>query len=199
MKRLLPYLLSAALILTVSGCGSSRDTVEREIQDIQQDQAGAEESVSKPEASDPDSPAQETSESDSSMQEQETSGEDSGTPSGQDSQTESGVPVVYMTTDISAEGLMAVYEALGASPSGNIAVKLSTGEPGSNYLRTDLIGELVQSLDGAIVECNTAYGGSRANTAMHYQGGEGTWVYGDCGRGYHGRGRFHDIAGGGRG
>lgn len=35
--------------------------------------------------------------------------------------------------------------------------------------RTDLIGELVQSLDGAIVECNTAYGGSRANTAMHYQ------------------------------
>ena len=74
MKRLLPYLLSAALILTVSGCGSSRDTVEREIQDIQQDQAGAEESVSKPEASDPDSSAQETSKSDSSMQEQEPPG-----------------------------------------------------------------------------------------------------------------------------
>ena len=169
MRRILPYLLSAALILTVSGCGSSRDTVEREIQDIQQEQAEAEESVSKPEASDLDSSAQETSESDSSMQEQEASGEDTGTPSGQDSQTEGGVPVVYMTTDISAKGLMAVYEALGASPSGNIAVKLSTGEPGSNYLRTDLIGELVQSLDGAIVECNTAYGGSRANTAMHYQ------------------------------
>lgn len=79
-------------------------------------------------------------------------------------------PVVYMTTDISAEGLMAVYEALGASPTGNIAVKLSTGEPGSNYLRTDLIGDLVQSFDNpTIVECNTAYGGQRANTAMHYQ------------------------------
>ena len=74
-----------------------------------------------------------------------------------------------MTTDISADSLMAVYEALNASPSGNIAVKLSTGEPGSNYLRTDLIGDLVQSLDAAIVECNTAYGGSRSNTAMHYQ------------------------------
>ena len=75
-----------------------------------------------------------------------------------------------MTTDISAEGLMAVYEALGASPSGNIAVKISTGEPGSNYLRTDLIGDLVQSFDKpTIVECNTAYGGQRANTAMHYQ------------------------------
>ena len=80
-----------------------------------------------------------------------------------------GKPVVYMTTNISSEGLMAIYEALEASPKGNIAVKLSTGEPGSNYLRTDLIGELVQSLDAAIVECNTAYGGSRSNTAMHRQ------------------------------
>ncbi len=40
--------------------------------------------------------------------------------------TSAGTPTVYMTTDISAEGLMAIYEALGASPSGNIAVKLST-------------------------------------------------------------------------
>lgn len=79
-------------------------------------------------------------------------------------------PTVYMTADISSEGLIAVYEALQASPEGNIAVKLSTGEPGSNYLRTDLIGDLVQSFDHpTIVECNTAYGGSRANTAMHYQ------------------------------
>ena len=75
-----------------------------------------------------------------------------------------------MTTDISSQGLIAVYEALQASPEGNIAVKLSTGEPGSNYLRTDLIGDLVQSFeDPTIVECNTAYGGSRSNTAMHYQ------------------------------
>lgn len=80
------------------------------------------------------------------------------------------VPEVFMTTNLSADGLMAVYEALGASPTGNIAVKLSTGEPGSNYLRTDLIGPLVQSFGNAtIVECNTAYGGQRANTAMHYQ------------------------------
>ena len=79
-------------------------------------------------------------------------------------------PVVYMTRDISPEGLQAVYEALGASPSGKTAIKLSTGEPGSNYLRTDLIGDFVQSFENpTIVECNTAYGGSRANTAMHYQ------------------------------
>lgn len=86
-----------------------------------------------------------------------------------DNEPESSLSVVYMTSDISSDGLMAVYGALGAAPEGKIAVKISTGEPGSNYLRTDLIGELVQSLDGTIVECNTAYGGQRANTAMHYQ------------------------------
>lgn len=92
-----------------------------------------------------------------------------GTSSEQPANTEQNDSVVYMTTDISSDGLMAVYEALSASPSGKIAVKLSTGEPGSNYLRTDLIGDLVKSLDSTIVECNTAYGGSRSNTAMHYQ------------------------------
>ena len=81
-----------------------------------------------------------------------------------------GDPVVYMTTDISPEGLMAVYEALNWTPTGNVAVKLSTGEPpASNYLRPELIANLVQAVDGTIVECNTAYGGSRAETAMHYQ------------------------------
>ena len=79
-------------------------------------------------------------------------------------------PVVYMTTDISPEGLMAVYEALDWEPTGNVAVKLSTGEPpASNYLRPELIADLIQSVNGTIVECNTAYGGSRAETAMHYQ------------------------------
>jgi Uncharacterized Fe-S center protein len=49
-------------------------------------------------------------------------------------------------------------------------VKLSTGEPpNSNYLKPELIKDLVQSVNGTIVECNTAYGGSRSETAMHMQ------------------------------
>lgn len=77
---------------------------------------------------------------------------------------------VFYISDISSESLMAIYEKLNWTPGEKIAVKLSTGEPGSNYLRTDLIGGLVGSLtDPTIVECNTAYGGSRSNTAMHYQ------------------------------
>lgn len=79
-------------------------------------------------------------------------------------------PVVYYLSDISAEAMVEIYEALEWSPTGNVAVKLSTGEPpASNYLRPELIADLVQMVDGTIVECNTAYGGSRASTAMHYQ------------------------------
>ena len=81
-----------------------------------------------------------------------------------------GIPAVYMTTDISPEGLMAVYQALGASPEGRVAVKITTGEPpNSNYLRPELIVDLVQMLDGTFVESNTAYGGPRASNAMHLQ------------------------------
>ena len=78
--------------------------------------------------------------------------------------------VVYFTSDITADGLVKIYEALNWTPSGKVAVKISTGEPpASNYLRPELIGDLVQLLDGTIVECNTAYGGSRANSALHKQ------------------------------
>lgn len=95
--------------------------------------------------------------------------ENSGPDAASDSEA-NGAPAVYMTTDLTAQGLVNVYNALEAAPQGRIAVKLSTGEPGSNYLRPELIGDLVASLrEPTIVECNTAYGGQRANTAMHYQ------------------------------
>ena len=79
--------------------------------------------------------------------------------------------VVYFTSDISPEAMVAAYDALGTGLTGeNIAVKLSTGEPpASNYLDPDLIADLVQQVKGTIVENNTAYGGQRSGTAMHYQ------------------------------
>ncbi len=78
--------------------------------------------------------------------------------------------VVYFTEDISAEGLVKIYEQLGWQPTGKVAVKISTGEPpASNYLRPELIGDLVGQLHGTIVECNTAYGGSQSSSAMHKQ------------------------------
>ncbi len=81
-----------------------------------------------------------------------------------------GAPTVYFTSDITAEGLVKIYDTLGWTPTGRVAVKISTGEPpASNYLRPELIGDLVKKVDGTIVECNTAYGGSRSSTAMHKQ------------------------------
>lgn len=82
----------------------------------------------------------------------------------------SDAPVVYYTSEISSDALLEIYNALGREATGNVAVKLSTGEAGNNnYLDPDLIKALVQSVSGTIVECNTAYGGSRAETALHRQ------------------------------
>jgi uncharacterized Fe-S center protein len=83
----------------------------------------------------------------------------------------SGTPSdVFFTTDISSDGLISVYEALGLQASGNVAIKIHTGEPGNtHYIKPELMRELVQRVNGTIVECNTAYGGRRASTAAHYQ------------------------------
>lgn len=154
MKRkfYVPLLSVMMVALLLCGCGQTGDISSQDRQTVQS--------------------------SETAGREDENASQENGTPSGetapssmQESSAENeNLPVVYMTTEISPESLMAVYEALGVSPSGKIAVKLSTGEPGSNYLRTDLIGDFVKSFENpTIVECNTAYGGSRSNTAMHYQ------------------------------
>lgn len=78
--------------------------------------------------------------------------------------------VVYMTKDISPEGLVKIYEALGRAATGNVAVKVHMGEPGgNNYLKPDLVKDLVLSVNGTFVDCNTAYGGKRKNTELHMQ------------------------------
>ena len=77
---------------------------------------------------------------------------------------------VYFTRDISAQGLIKIYDALGATLKGNVAVKISTGEPGGhNFLSPALIKPLVDRLQGTIVECNTAYEGKRFASRDHWQ------------------------------
>ena len=79
-------------------------------------------------------------------------------------------PKVYFLSDISPEALVKAYEALGVELPGKVGVKMSTGESTrSNYLRPELIADLIHLVNGTIVECNTAYGGSRSSTAMHRQ------------------------------
>ena len=64
--------------------------------------------------------------------------------------------------------MVRIYEAQERPATGKVAVKLSTGEPdGHNYLKPELIKEIVTKVGGTIVECNTAYGGGRAHTEAH--------------------------------
>ncbi|MCK9280505.1 MAG: DUF362 domain-containing protein [Melioribacteraceae bacterium] len=74
-------------------------------------------------------------------------------------------PVVYFIKNINPGALVNIYKTLGVDLPGKVAVKISTGEPGgNNYLSPDLIKDLVNTVKGTIVECNTAYQGKRAKT-----------------------------------
>lgn len=150
MKRWYAVLMIVGLLFSLCACTQEEGSAQSPppVQSAQQQQE------------------QQTADTETTQQEQQTAD----TETTQQPEAAQGTPVVYMTQEITPEGLMAVYQALQREPQGRVAVKLSTGEPpASNYLRPELIAGLVQSLDGTIVECNTAYGGSRAETAMHYQ------------------------------
>lgn len=78
--------------------------------------------------------------------------------------------VVYFTKDISANGLIKIYQKLNTKLCGNVAIKISTGEPGGhNFLNPNLIQPLVKQLNGTIVECLTAYRGKRFEVQDHWQ------------------------------
>lgn len=77
--------------------------------------------------------------------------------------------VVYMTKEITPESLVKVYKALGVTPTGHVAIKISSGELGGhNYLKPTLIRNLVDEVNGTLVECCTAYGGSRQDKGKHW-------------------------------
>ena len=75
---------------------------------------------------------------------------------------------VYFTKEITPESLVKIYQAVGYELSGNVGVKISTGEPGGhNYLKPELIKDIVNHLNGTIVENCTAYGGKRQALEDH--------------------------------
>lgn len=75
---------------------------------------------------------------------------------------------VYMTKEISPESLVKVYEALQHPATWNVAVKISTGEKWwHNFLKPELIKDLIKLVNWTIVECNTAYGWKRWTAEDH--------------------------------
>ena len=77
---------------------------------------------------------------------------------------------VYFTRNITPENVLKLYEACGLALQGNVAVKLHSGEKGNqNFLRPEFWRPMIAHVHGTVVECNTAYPGSRNTTAAHWQ------------------------------
>ena len=75
---------------------------------------------------------------------------------------------VYFIKDISPANAIRAFDALGVELTGNVAVKLHSGEPGNqNFLRPEFMKDIVDYVGGTIVECNTAYDGNRDTTEAH--------------------------------
>ena len=75
---------------------------------------------------------------------------------------------VYFIKEITPEAMIKVFNKLNIKLPGKVAVKLHSGEEGNqNYLRPEFVKEMVEYVNGTVVECNTAYGGARNTTQKH--------------------------------
>ena len=80
--------------------------------------------------------------------------------------------IVYFTRDLSAKGLLKVYNRIQEHLNGKVAVKLHTGEQhGPNIIPRPWIEELIKTQlpDATIVETNTYYEGDRYTTDQHLE------------------------------
>lgn len=75
---------------------------------------------------------------------------------------------VFFSSEITPEKVVELYRAAGKELTGRVAVKVHSGEEGNqNFLRPDFWEPMVETVNGTIVECNTAYEGSRNTTEKH--------------------------------
>ena len=75
---------------------------------------------------------------------------------------------VYFIKDITPENIIKAYEVVGKKLEGKVAVKMHSGEHGNqNYLKPEFVKDMVQHVNGTVVECNTAYEGARNSTEKH--------------------------------
>ena len=78
------------------------------------------------------------------------------------------IPNVYFSKNITPETVVKLYEKTGKALTGNIAVKLHSGEKGNqNFIRPEFWRPVMSAVGGTVVECNTAYPGARNYTNKH--------------------------------
>lgn len=75
---------------------------------------------------------------------------------------------VYFTSVLEPSSLVKLYQKIGVVLPGKVAVKLHSGEEGNqNYLKPEFVSEIINHVNGTVVECNTAYEGARNTTEKH--------------------------------
>lgn len=75
---------------------------------------------------------------------------------------------VYFSKTITPEKVLELYKLINTPLSGKVAVKVHSGETGNqNFLRPDFWKPLIDHVGGTVVECNTAYEGTRNTTEKH--------------------------------
>ena len=75
---------------------------------------------------------------------------------------------VYFTRKLTPERVIDMYNAIGVKLEGNIGVKVHSGEEGNqNYLRPEFLKPMINYVNGTVIECNTAYSGSRNTSEKH--------------------------------
>lgn len=75
---------------------------------------------------------------------------------------------VYFSKTITPEKVLELYQLTGKTLKGKVAIKVHSGEVGNqNFLKPDFWKPIIDSVGGTVVECNTAYDGSRNTTAKH--------------------------------
>ena len=77
---------------------------------------------------------------------------------------------VYFSKNITPEEVLKLYDLLETELTGNVAIKVHSGEPGNqNFLRPDFWKPVIERVGGTVVECNTAYEGGRDTSERHMQ------------------------------
>ena len=77
---------------------------------------------------------------------------------------------VYFSSEISAEKVLEMYRLAGKELSGRVAVKVHSGETGNqNFIRPEMWKNVIDHVGGTVVECNTAYQGTRHITKLHLE------------------------------
>lgn len=78
--------------------------------------------------------------------------------------------IVYFTRDLSAAGLLKIYDKVATTLTGRVGVKLHTGEQhGPNIIPRPWVQELLEKRlpEAHIIETNTYYAGDRYTTEQH--------------------------------